>query len=163
MFKDEWLRMPKYSWVRKASKCTQFRCQLCETTCKLSDLRSAARDSHARGHKHKAKEQSKEQSKNFFSSKSQASSSQASTASSSQASTSSSSPSSYYSQEWRQHADVIWCLYCTKNNISDHSNNAISETLKAMFPGSQKLQIKKDKTKYIRNFGLASHFKSMLT
>ena len=61
MFKDEWLRMPKYPCVRKASKFTEFRCQLCEPTCKLSDLGSAALDSHARGKKHKAKERSKEQ------------------------------------------------------------------------------------------------------
>ena len=164
MFKDEWLRMPKYSWVRKAVKCTEFRCQICETTCKLSDLGYAALDSHARGQKHKTKEQSKEQTKNFFSPpKSQASNFQASSASSSQASTSSSSPPSYYSEKWRRNAEVIWCLYCIKNNISDHSNDEIAVTLKAMFPGSQELKIKKDKTKYIRNFGLASHFKSMLT
>ena len=81
MFKDEWLRMPKYSWVRKAVKCTEFRCQICETTCKLSDLGYAALDSHARGQKHKTKEQSKEQTNNFFSPKSQASNFQASSAS----------------------------------------------------------------------------------
>ena len=77
MFKDEWLHLPKYSsWLKKASKCTEFRCHLCETTCKLSDLGSAALDSHARGQKHQARVQSKEKSELFFV-KPQASSKQA--------------------------------------------------------------------------------------
>ena len=67
MFKDKWLYLSKYSsWLKKASKCTEFRCHLCETTCKLSDLGSAALDSHARGQKHQAWVQSKEKSKLFF-------------------------------------------------------------------------------------------------
>ena len=159
MFKDEWLRMDKYSsWVRKSSKCTEFRCNLCETNCKLSDLGSAALDSHAKGQKHQARVQSKERSKMFFA-KPQASSKQAesSPSASNSQSLSPSASQAYFNQSSQLNAEIIWTLYCTSNNISDRSNDNISPTLKAMFPDSRELQIKKDRTKYIRNFGLAPH------
>ena len=49
MFKDEWLTNPKYFWVRRSDKKTEFTCALCQSTCKLSDLGSGALDSHTKG------------------------------------------------------------------------------------------------------------------
>ena len=59
MFKDEWLTNPKYFWVRRSDKKTEFTCALCQSTCKLSYLGSAALDSHAKGQKHIKSEQRK--------------------------------------------------------------------------------------------------------
>ena len=44
MLKDECLINPKYFWVRRSDNKTEFTCALCQSTCKLSDLGSAALD-----------------------------------------------------------------------------------------------------------------------
>ena len=46
-------------------------------------------------------------------------------------------------EAWRQKSEVIWTLCCVQNNISDHANDNIPPTLKAMYPIYEELLLTK--------------------
>lgn len=61
-------------------------------------------------------------------------------------------------------AAIIWACRSVWHNYSAHSNRDISETLKAMFPGSSifdNFTCGEQKTKYITEYGIAPYFKEI--
>ena len=166
-FNNEWLKDKKYSsWLQPGSTQSTFYCTMCKKETNLSNMGISALNSHIKSKKHVKVTASKTTQSSIFSSFASSSNTQKSTTSASPApkSPASSAPPilPIFDISKRVNAETIWVLHCISNNISDRSNDDISEVFQAMFPGSPKLQLKRDKIRYVTNFGLAPYFRDIL-
>jgi len=171
-FKVSWLDSDLFkSWLCKTSRDTQARCKLCKVDISLSNVGIVAIKSHMNNKTRKKLESEQQRIKNFFSKKSEgalkpsdkqrdeyALDSEVSKVSSTE--TQSTIPHSLQG-DGKLTAKMRWALKHVFCGYSDNSVKDSINTFKVMFPDSKiasKMELGKDKLKYVVNYGNAPFF-----
>lgn len=181
-FQEDWLSDAAYSgWIKKIPhQPSKAYCSVCHTTVDIETGGKAALDSHNNGKKHGKNYEAKLKSPiaKAFRSDSSSSEGQASSSSSPASSTVSSSSSST-SCSGSDHssklpfdvtgeamdAEILWCLHMVETHQSYRSCDKLPKLFSRMFkhdPVVEKYQMKKDKIRYLIQYGIFPVFKENL-
>ena len=170
IFSERWLSLPAYSdWLERDKNVNSAKCSMCKKTFDIGNMGEPALRSHAKGAKHQELIQIRNAASGcaittFFGQKNDPKSTVTTTAATGK--NGSATVDSYVTRTDVLKAEILWTLKVVKSHYSFNSCADIQQVLSLMFPSCEAIKqfsCGERKCSYLCNFGIAPHFKQLLT